>query len=98
MQWVLREHAFHADAEDVAQDVMSVLIRDLPRFERQRAGSFRRWLRQIMLHRLQNLWRERHKRASDGAGSFALSALGDPASSLSVLWDQDHDRYVLDRL
>lgn len=37
----------HADAEDLAQDVLAVVRKSIARFDPQAAGSFRGWLRTI---------------------------------------------------
>ncbi len=95
-RWVMRDAALHADAEDVVQDVMSVLVRELPQFRRERTGSFRRWLRTITHHRVLAF---RHKAGrARGAGDGPLAQLADPNSELSQLWDREHDDYVLRRL
>ncbi len=39
-------------AEDIAQEVMMVLMRELPVFQRQRTGSFRVWLRGITVNKM----------------------------------------------
>jgi DNA-directed RNA polymerase specialized sigma24 family protein len=46
-RWLARVPGLGAEAENLAQEVFVVLIRELPRFERQRKGSFRAWLRQV---------------------------------------------------
>src|SRR5437867_3897127 len=51
-RWILRDAALRNDADDVVQDVMTVLVRELPRFQRERTGSFRRWLRNVTHHRV----------------------------------------------
>jgi hypothetical protein len=51
---------------------MSVLVRELPGFYRQRAGSFRRWLRTITTNRVRAFWRARQQRprpAGEPAGA-----------------------------
>lgn len=45
--WCRRWGLQDADAEDVAQQVLLRLARQLPRFEYQRSGSFRGWLRRV---------------------------------------------------
>src|SRR5205814_8835149 len=40
----LRDPALGPDADDLPQEVLAVLVRDLPAFRRQRSGSFRAWL------------------------------------------------------
>jgi RNA polymerase sigma-70 factor (ECF subfamily) len=85
--------SIHDEVHDLAQEVMSVLVQELPQFTPERPGSFRRWLREITLHRLQSFWRSRQRRP----GSL-VAELADPASDLNRQWDQEHDQYVLRRL
>ena len=94
---VLDEH----ENEDIVQEIMSVLFRELPRFRRQRTGSFRRWLREITVHRVPAWDRRRQRRPRMITGlapESALGALSDPSSELSHQWDEDHDWHVLRRL
>jgi RNA polymerase sigma-70 factor, ECF subfamily len=99
--WLQRDPWLAAEAEDVVQDVLMVLIRELPDFQHQRNGSFRRWLRTITAHSVLAYQRARHGQAR-GAGTpleeCPLAQLSDPNSELSLLWDQEHDRHVLRRL
>lgn len=46
------------DAADLVQDVFAVLVQRLPAFHYDRQGSFRAWLRTVLL----NKWRENHRR------------------------------------
>ena len=46
-RWIGRIPGLGNEIEDVAQEVLLVLVREIPRFERQRVGSFRAWLRQV---------------------------------------------------
>jgi DNA-directed RNA polymerase specialized sigma24 family protein len=50
--WLGRVPGLGAEADDLAQEVFIVVIRELPRFERQREGSFRAWLRQVTVNRV----------------------------------------------
>src|SRR5262245_3386196 len=80
---------------------MSVLVRELPMFRRERTGSFRRWLREITVHRLQGFWRSRQRRPrplGKRPEDSTLAQLADPASALSRLWDQEHNQHVVQRL
>lgn len=100
-RWLLRDPSLRDEADDLVQDVMAVLVRELPGFRRERSGSFRRWLRVITVHRLQAFWRARQERprSLDGpAGESVLAQLADPGSELSRRWDQEHDRHVVRRL
>ncbi len=100
--WLLRiDPALREEVEDLVQEVMSVLVRELPGFSPARPGSFRRWLRQIAVHRLQSFWRSRQHRPAPLGGSEAgslLADLEDPTSELNRQWDLEHDQHVLRRL
>lgn len=58
LAWGRRVGLSHADAADLAQDVLVVLVERLRGFEYDRQRSFRGWLKTIAL----NKWRERHRR------------------------------------
>ncbi len=99
-QWLCRFGLQAADADDVVQDVLAAVVRDLPAFEHnQRAGAFRRWLRGILVHRVQEFWRKRSNRARlEGEPARELDELQDPGSGLSQLFERQHDQHVLRRL
>lgn len=96
--WLGRYHLQPADADDLVQDVLGVLVRELPNFRHNgRTGAFRHWLRVIAVHRVRNFWRTRD--AAPDAGMLAeLADLEDAASDPSRRWDADHDRHVVARL
>jgi len=100
--WLRRQGLRHADVDDLSQDVLGVLVRELPRFEHDgRPGAFRRWLRTVTVNRLRTFWRGRGRRpVAPGGSDFGqvLDQLEDPASGLSALWEREHDRHVLRRL
>ncbi len=100
--WLRRHAVAPADADDLTQDVMAVVVRELPNFEHNhRPGAFRNWLRTITVHRLRMLWRSRQNRpAATGDSDFLqmLDQLEDPHSGLSRLWDREHDEHVARRL
>jgi RNA polymerase sigma-70 factor (ECF subfamily) len=100
--WLRRHLVPPDDVDDLVQEVMAVLVRELPTFhyDRQR-GSFRGWLRTITVNRLRMFWRSRKTRPlATGASDLArkLDELEDPHSALSQLWDREHDRHVARRL
>jgi RNA polymerase sigma-70 factor, ECF subfamily len=100
--WLCRNMVPAADVDDLVQEVMAVLVRELPGFhyDRQR-GSFRGWLRTIMVNRLRMFWRSRQSRplaTGDSELARKLDELEDPHSGLSRLWDREHDRHVARRL
>jgi RNA polymerase sigma-70 factor (ECF subfamily) len=100
-RWLLRWPSLNDETEDVVQDVMAVVVRELPGFQRQRKGSFRSWLRTVTANRALAYY-HLLQRQPRGAGApleeCPLALLQDPASELSLLWDQEHDRHVLRRL
>ena len=81
-RWVRPHVAQRADAEDLVQEVMTTLVRELPRFDHNhRPGAFRAWLRTITIHRLRAYWEKRDARPAAAGGSEpgeALDQLADP--------------------
>ena len=97
--WLRRYSASAQDVDDVVQEVMSVVIRKLPLFERARLGSFRAWLRTITVNCLRESWRSKKFRPSTGSDfEQVLDFLGDPGSELSRIWDAEYDERVLQSL
>jgi RNA polymerase sigma-70 factor (ECF subfamily) len=98
--WLRRQGLQPADADDLAQDVLAVLVRELPGFQHRGAGAFRSWLRTITVNRLRSFCRTRQSRPdATGDSDFLrrLKELEDPHSELSRLWDQEHEQHVLRR-
>ena len=59
----MRHAGLQGDVDDVVQDVMMFLvIRELPGFQRRCNGSFRCWLREVTMRRLQAFCRHRARR------------------------------------
>ena len=82
----------------MVQEVLSVIIRKLPAFERQRTGSFRSWLRSITVNCLRDSWRANKFHPSATGGSDfrqILDQMQDPQSQLSQIWNKEHDQHVL---
>src|SRR5262245_12135499 len=58
--WLRRHGVQPHDTDDLVQEVLSVLVRELPQFQHnQRPGAFRAWLHGILVHRLRAFWRSR---------------------------------------
>src|SRR5580700_11965260 len=53
-RWLRRVPGLGNEADDLAQEVFVVVIRELPGFERRREGSFRAWLRTITANKALN--------------------------------------------
>ena len=50
-RWLGRVPGLDGEAEDLAQEVFVILVREIPRFERRREGRSRRWLRQVTVNK-----------------------------------------------
>lgn len=99
--WLGRYDVQDADADDLIQDVLIVVVRELPKFQHNRqVGSFRSRLRQILVNRLRNFWRQRGKDFADGGSDLArrLNEFEDPTSQLSRIWDRQHNEHLMRRL
>jgi RNA polymerase sigma-70 factor, ECF subfamily len=99
-RWLSRIPGLGDEAADLAQDVLVVMVRELPRFERRREGSFRAWLRQVTVNRVRTHRKQRQRcfaPANDPAEGF-LDRLADPNGDLAREWDKEHDRHVFQRL
>lgn len=101
-KWLCRFQVEAHDAEDLVQEVLLTVSRELPGFEHSgRVGAFRSWLRTILVHRVRDLSRSRqHRPAAVGGSTWAeqFERLADESSDLSHLWNDEHDEHVLAQL
>lgn len=100
-RWLARSPLQHADHEDLVQEVLQIVVRKLPEFQRQRAGSFRAWLRVVAANCLRAHWRSaKSQPLATGDSDFQqmLQELEDSDSPLAQAWDLEHDRHVARRL
>lgn len=98
--WCLRSGANEADADDLVQDTLAVVVQEVSAFDRRHPGAFRAWLRGILANRLKNFFRGRARRPIATGASDFLDRLGEleaPDSALSKEWDRDHDRHLAAR-
>ncbi len=99
-RWLGRVPGLGDEARDLAQEVFIVLVRELPRFERQREGSFRAWLRRVTVNKVRSHRKRRNRTplvAVNPAEKF-LERLADPSGDLAREWDDEHDRHVFQKL
>jgi RNA polymerase sigma factor (sigma-70 family) len=100
--WLHRYTMHVPDVDDLSQEVLAVVVREIPQFRHDlRRGAFRRWLRTITVNRLRTFWRSRRERAvatGDSDFDHILDQLEDPESRLSKMWDREHDQHVIRRL
>ena len=97
--WPRRIPGLGDETDDLAQEVFVVMVRELPRFERQREGSFRAWLRQVTVNKVRTLRKQLGRKPVAGVDQTDgfLAQLADPNGELAE-WDLDHDRHVFQKL
>jgi len=106
LAWLRRYAIKPQDADDLVQQVLHVVVSDLPHFQYDPAtGKFRSWLRAILVNRLRDFWRAEKKRPkpakADGSSDYFennVNQLEDPNSNLARLWDREHDEHVTQQL
>ena len=95
--WIHKYQLQASDADDLLQEILMTVSRELPEFQHSgRTGAFRKWLRGILVHRLQNFWRHsKRTRVVAGRSSMLeqLAELEDDSSQASQLWDAEHDQH-----
>ncbi len=88
-----------SDVDDLKQEIMQVLIAELPKFEHNgRKGAFRTWLRNVVANRLRAYRHSPARRQQATGGSdYARFAkiLADPHSDMSQAWEQEYNQHVL---
>ncbi len=95
--WMARAGVASSDADDLAQEVLLVVFREVGGFERRGQGAFRAWLRTILANRVRDYFRsQKHRPTATGDSDFLrrLNELESPESPLSRLWDREHDEHV----
>jgi RNA polymerase sigma-70 factor (ECF subfamily) len=93
--WAARAGVPAADADDLVQEVMLAVHRDVGRFDRRGPGAFRAWLWRVLANRLREHAR---RRPADPATPARLAELEDADGRLSRLWDREHDAHVARQL
>jgi RNA polymerase sigma factor (sigma-70 family) len=88
------------DAEDVAQEALAAVAKQMPEFTLDRSkGSFRGWLRQITAHKVADFWRKKYR---EGAVRGELPPAvfdntADEATLVDSVWDDEWHEYLLHR-
>ena len=90
--WGQRSGLNEADAADVAQDVLLLLLNKLPEFQYDPQQSFRAWLRTVVLNKI----RERFRRRATPQGSLGLSGIAAP-DDLGEAWEDEYRQHLVAR-
>lgn len=100
--WAERLSVRGADADDLVQEVMTVVVRRFPEFVHpDRPGAFRGWLRAIAANCARTMWKNRRVRpTAPGGTDFGsyLARLEDPTDDFARAWEREHDLYVTRKL
>ena len=101
-RWLRGHEVVGVDADDLAQEVMIVVMRKLPSFSHNgRTGAFRKWLRLIVFNCTRDFWkakRIRPKTMDDTAFLRQLDELRSDSSELTQKWNLEHDQFVMQQL
>jgi RNA polymerase sigma-70 factor, ECF subfamily len=97
-RWLGRVPGLGDEAADLAQEVLIIVFREVPRFDRRREGSFRAWLRRIAVNKIRTYCRKRRRIAEVGLADRFLERLFDPSGDLAREWDREHDKHVVERI
>ena len=95
--WATRAGVPANDADDLIQEVLIAVVKQVGEFDRRAEGAFRGWLRTVLGRRITDYLRRRAVRpVATGDPEFArrLDELASPQSELSRLWDREHDTHV----
>ncbi|MBM79765.1 MAG: hypothetical protein CMJ78_04115 [Planctomycetaceae bacterium] len=95
-RWLLRYNLQSSDADDLTQNVMSIVSGKISGFEHNgHVGAFRKWLRTITSNQAKAFFRSgRLQPKATGSTTFLEMAeqLGDDSSPVSAAFDREHDR------
>src|SRR5688572_24194165 len=89
LAWSRRAGLSMADAEDLTQEVMVLLTREMRRFQYDPGRSFRAWLRTVAVNKCRELQRRRQVTAASGSDRSLLSAIEAP-DQLDLLIEREH--------
>jgi RNA polymerase sigma-70 factor (ECF subfamily) len=93
--WARRLGLQESDAADLVQEVFLLLIHKLPEFTHNRTGSFRSWLRTVLLNQWHTLQRRRVPVPADGAGhGVEEMTIGDDVAAFG---EREYQAYLAHR-
>jgi RNA polymerase sigma factor (sigma-70 family) len=90
--------AFHGrlhDYEDLEQDILVKIVKGLKKFDRQRVGSFRKWLKMVV-RSVQSDWFQemvRNKRIQ----FLSVSQIEDQAEQFATRFEEEHDLDLMEK-
>ena len=93
--WARKTGLQNADAADLVQEVLHLLVKKLPEFEYDPQRSFRTWLRAVTL----NKWREAQRKKQVAAAAGGSEPLPEPAISdpAEAFWEKEYRQMLAAR-
>jgi RNA polymerase sigma factor (sigma-70 family) len=87
-----------ADADDCVQETVVEIVNGLPRFKRERPGSFRSWLCTVTRTQIKRFYRKKyqHERRREAfSEELLVQEQGGKGTDLDVVWDEEWQRNLL---
>jgi RNA polymerase sigma-70 factor (ECF subfamily) len=99
-RWLSRVPGLGDEAADLSQEVLTVVVREVSRFDRSREASFRAWLRRVTVNRIRTFRRQCRRRPAVGLDPIDgfLERLSDPHGDVAREWDREHDKHVMQKV
>jgi len=94
-RWALRAGLNESDAADLVQDVLLLLMNELPTFEYDpQRGTFRGWLKTLTINKCREIQRRRRSDIATGGENNAID--GVPANSaLEAFWETEYRQHLV---
>jgi RNA polymerase sigma-70 factor (ECF subfamily) len=92
--WACRMGLQAQDAADLVQEVFAALLQKMPEFRYDAGGSFRAWLRTVVVNKWLDLRRRAATARTAGAPVPAEVISPDPAAAA---WEEEHRRHLAGR-
>lgn len=97
LHWSLRTGLSATESEDLVQEVFVALLSKVQTFERQRDGSFRKWLQVVTINKCrQRFRRKQHHNHLGDSENDPLNAVADP-STLTEFWETEYRHQLVQR-
>jgi len=98
-QWLVAQNVPLTDADDIRQETMLVVLKELPNFDHNgRTGAFRNWLRQILTNRIRRHWEKKKSRKEQNDLGQLIESLEDNSNRLSIDFGRTHDQFLVQQL
>ena len=93
--WARKVGLQNADAADLVQEVLQILVKKLPRFEYDPEKSFRSWLRTVTM----NKWRDLHRKKQAALPAAGSQVIVDPEvpDGVEAFWDREYRQMLAAR-